>query len=172
MVANLLDMDRLARGIVEPTIEAADVSAIVRRVLDESGLIPIANLRTDLPELVMDVDSAKLERIVENLLANTARHAPPETTVWVSVRPESGGMLLLVEDEGPGVAPNLREAVFEPFHQGSGAAPGAPGVGVGLTLVRRFAELHGGRAWVEERAGGGASFRVWLPATPVVAEAI
>ncbi|TMK89810.1 MAG: hypothetical protein E6G43_08680, partial [Actinobacteria bacterium] len=42
----------------------------------------------------------------------------------------------------------------------------SPGVGVGLTLVRRFAELHGGRAWVEERAGGGASFRVFLPAQP------
>jgi PAS domain S-box-containing protein len=172
MVSNLLDMDRLARGIVEPTIEPADVSAIVRRVLDESGLVPIGNLRTELPELIMAVDSAKLERIVENLLANTARHAPPDATVWVSVRPEGDGMLLVVEDDGPGVPTDMREAVFDPFRQGSDMASHSPGVGVGLTLVRRFAELHGGRAWVEERDGGGASFRVWLPSAPVVAEAV
>jgi signal transduction histidine kinase len=69
----------------------------------------------------------------------------------------------MVEDEGPGVPHELREAVFEPFRQGQTAAPHSPGVGVGLSLVARFAELHGGRAWVEDRRGGGASFRVFLP---------
>jgi signal transduction histidine kinase len=81
-------------------------------------------------------------------------------------------MLLVVEDDGPGVPTDMREAVFDPFRQGSDVASHSPGVGVGLTLVRRFAELHGGRAWVEERDGGGASFRVWLPSAPVVAEAV
>jgi signal transduction histidine kinase len=52
--------------------------------------------------------------------------------------------------------------VFEPFRQGLVAAP-SPGVGIGLSLVARFAELHGGRAWVGEREGGGASFRVFFP---------
>jgi signal transduction histidine kinase len=54
--------------------------------------------------------------------------------------------------------------VFEPFRQGPTESVHAPGVGVGLSLVARFAELHGGRAWVEDRPGGGASFRVFLPA--------
>ncbi len=69
-----------------------------------------------------------------------------------------------MEDDGPGIAPELREAIFEPFRQGPDAPQHSPGVGVGLTLVRRFAELHAGRVWVEERTGGGASFRVFLPA--------
>ena len=60
----------------------------------------------------------------------------------------------------------LRAALFEPFRQGPEAPPHAPGVGIGLTLVARFAELHGGRAWVEERPGGGSSFRVLLPDPP------
>jgi signal transduction histidine kinase len=68
-----------------------------------------------------------------------------------------------VEDDGPGVPPNDREQIFEAFMRGPDAPLHAPGVGVGLSLVRRFAELHGGRAWVEDREGGGASFRVFLP---------
>jgi signal transduction histidine kinase len=70
----------------------------------------------------------------------------------------------VVEDDGPGIPPDLREAVFEPFRQGPSESSHSPGAGVGLTLVARFAELHAGRAWVEDRAGGGASFRVILPA--------
>jgi signal transduction histidine kinase len=75
-------------------------------------------------------------------------------------------VVIAVEDDGPGVAEHLRETIFEPFRQGPDAPQHSPGVGVGLTLVRRFAELHGGRAWVQERDGGGASFRVFLPADP------
>ena len=80
-------------------------------------------------------------------------------------RAQDGGMLLIVEDEGPGVPRDLHEAIFEPFRQAPGSESGhSPGVGVGLSLVLRFAELHGGRAWVEDRPGGGAIFTVFLPA--------
>ncbi|MGZ4149930.1 MAG: PAS domain-containing protein [Actinomycetota bacterium] len=168
LVTNLLDLDRLARGIVAPKIEPIDVGALVRRVVAESELVPASRLVTDLQPVVVPVDAAKVERIIENLLANTARHTPSDATIWVSVRPEDGGCLLAVEDDGPGVDEDLREVIFEPFQQGPDAPQHAPGVGVGLTLVRRFAELHGGRAWVTERDGGGASFRVWFPAEPVM----
>jgi signal transduction histidine kinase len=80
------------------------------------------------------------------------------------VRPEGDGILIAVEDDGPGVPEELREAIFEPFRQGPTTSPHSPGTGIGLSLVGRFAALHGGRAWVEEREGGGASFRVFLPA--------
>jgi signal transduction histidine kinase len=72
--------------------------------------------------------------------------------------------LIAVEDDGPGVPEELREVIFEPFRQGPTSSPHSPGTGIGLSLVGRFAALHGGRAWVEEREGGGASFRVFLPA--------
>ena len=166
LVTNLLDLDRLARGIVAPKVQPTDVGSLVRRLVAESELIPEARLRTDIQPVVIEADAAKVERIVENLLANTARHTPASATVWVSVRPVPDGVLIAIEDDGPGVPPDLRETVFEPFQQGPDAPQHSPGVGVGLTLVRRFAELHGGRAWVEERPGGGASFLVFLPAEP------
>jgi signal transduction histidine kinase len=80
--------------------------------------------------------------------------------------PGGDGVLLAVEDAGAGVPAELRDSVFEPFRQGPGTPTHAPGVGIGLTLVARFAELHGGRAWVEERPGGGSSFRVLIPDAP------
>jgi PAS domain S-box-containing protein len=166
LVTNLLDLDRLARGIVAPNLQPTDVGALVRRVLSESELIPDTRLRTDLAPVVVHADAAKLERIVENLLANTVRHTPATSTIWVRVAATDEGALLAVEDDGDGVDEDMREAIFEPFRQGPNAPRHSPGVGVGLTLVRRFAELHGGRAWVQERDGGGASFRVVVPFEP------
>src|SRR6478736_1329555 len=166
LVTNLLDLDRLARGIVTPNLQPTDVGAVVRRVLSESELIPDARLRADVRPVMVRADGSKVERIVENLLANTARHTPSTATIWVSVIATDEGALLAVEDDGAGVAEDLRDTIFEPFQQGPDAPRHSPGVGVGLTLVRRFAELHGGRAWVEDREGGGASFRVLLPFEP------
>ena len=77
--------------------------------------------------------------------------------------------MLSVDDDGPGVPADLRDAIFEPFRQGPTAAPHSPGTGIGLSLVARFAELHGGRAWVEDRPAGGAAFRVFLPRAPATA---
>jgi signal transduction histidine kinase len=71
-----------------------------------------------------------------------------------------------VEDAGAGVPPELRASVFEPFHQGPSTPTHAPGMGIGLSLVTRYAELHGGRAWVADRHGGGSSFRVFIPNIP------
>jgi len=166
LVTDLLDLDRLARGIVEPKLHPTDVGELVERVVAVSDLAAAGRVSVEAPAVVANVDGAKIERIVENLLANAARHTPEDATVWVRVSPHEAGLLIVVEDDGPGIPAEIREQVFEPFRQGPQSPDHAPGVGVGLALVGRFAELMGGRAWVEERAGGGASFRVYLADGP------
>jgi PAS domain S-box-containing protein len=163
LLADLLDLDRLDRGIMEPRRRPTDVAALVGRIVDSSDLIGARSVRVVTQPVVIPLDASKVERIVENLLANAARHTPPETTIWVRVAPDHDGVLLCVEDDGPGISDTLRDTIFEPFRQGPDASGHSAGVGIGLSLVSKFAELHGGRAWVEERPGGGASFKVFLP---------
>jgi PAS domain S-box-containing protein len=170
LLSDLLDLDRLSRGIVTPQLRRTDLAALVTRVAAEweTG----RPLELSVEPVVAEVDSAKVERIVENLLANAERHTTPDTPVWVRLARQDDGVLIAVEDAGGGVPPELRAALFEPFRQGPDAPTHAPGVGIGLTLVARFAELHSGRAWVEERPGGGSSFKVLLPNSPPSAPAI
>jgi PAS domain S-box-containing protein len=161
LLADLLDLDRLGRGIIEPRRRQTDVGALVRRTVEASDLVGRRPIKLDTESVVVAVDGPKVERIVENMLANAARHTPVDTTIWVQVRAQGGGVLLVVEDAGAGVPAHLENWTLESPRHASDA--NAPGVGIGLSLVARLAELHGGRAWVEEREGGGASFRVHLP---------
>jgi PAS domain S-box-containing protein len=165
LLADLLDLDRLARGTLTPRRQLVDVGALVRRIVDEADLHQEHAVVVTAPAVQIAVDAPKVERIVENLVVNAARHTKTGTTIWVGVHPRPDGVLLVVEDEGPGVPAQLREQIFQPFHQGRNVADHAPGSGIGLALVAQFASLHGGRAWIEDRQGGGASFRVFLPDT-------
>ena len=165
IVSDLLDLDRISRGILEPNLRPTNLAELVRRVVTESDLLAEHPTELELEPVTIEVDGAKIERIFENLLSNAARHTPSGSKIWIRVGPEGGGALLVVEDDGPGVPPEHREGIFQPFGQGAGPPEHSPGVGIGLAVVSRFAELHGGRAWVEEREGGGASFKVFLPGT-------
>jgi PAS domain S-box-containing protein len=164
LVTDLLDLDRLSRGLLEPNRVPTDLSELVRMVASESDPLVGRAVEVDADRAVIAVDAPKVERIVENLLVNAARHTPPDARIWVRVDASvPGGALIAVEDDGPGVPASLREVVFRPFERGPSSSEHAPGAGIGLSLVARFAELHGGRAWIEEREGGGSSFLVWLP---------
>jgi signal transduction histidine kinase len=165
LLGDLLDLDRLQRGIVTPQRRPTDLSELVERSVAGAENPDGRTIDVALEPATVSVDAAKVERIIENLVSNALRHTPSGAHVWVRASGRDGGLDLVVEDDGPGIPQELREAVFEPFRQapGSSTAAHSPGVGIGLSLVRRFAELHGGRAWVEERPGGGASFHVFLP---------
>ncbi|MFL5736498.1 MAG: PAS domain-containing protein [Actinomycetota bacterium] len=163
LLKDLLDIDRLNRGILSPQLRPMDIGALVRRTIEAMETLGERHILVESDAIVIPVDPPKIERIVENLVANAAKHTSSDAAIWVRVEQEPEGVLIVVEDDGAGVPEGLRDDIFEPFRQGPTESPHAPGTGIGLSLVARFAELHGGRAWVEERDGGGASFRVFLP---------
>ena len=171
LLKDLLDIDRLSRGIVTPQYRVVDVAALVRRSADSLDTLAPRAVEVETTPVVISVDPAKVERIVENLLVNAARHTLEDRRIWLRVMPHDGGVLIAVEDDGDGVPADLRDAIFEPFRQGPTVQSHSPGTGIGLSLVSRFAALHGGRAWVEDREGGGASFRVFLPGGPAAGAA-
>jgi PAS domain S-box-containing protein len=163
IVTDLLDTERLARGVVEPKLQEIAVGRLVSLLVWDSETMAGRQVHMDTRSVTAWVDPQMISRIVENLLMNAARHTPPESQVWVKVVPEDGNVLIAVEDDGPGLPEEHRESIFQPFEHGPMTSVHNPGVGVGLSLVAKFAELHGGRVWVEEREGGGASFKVLIP---------
>jgi two-component system OmpR family sensor kinase len=107
----------------------------------------------------------ELHRMILNLLDNAARHTPPTATVELRLRAEDGAAIVEVDDDGPGIAADLRTQIFDRFVRGDGPADTAtgPGSGLGLAIVQAVAASHGGTAEVEESSHGGALFRVRIP---------
>ena len=168
LLTNLLDLERLTQGNLDPDRQRVDLGELVSRIVKDAGpdLVGTRLISVETAPVLIAVDAPKVERIVENLLANAARHTPAGTPVWVRVQAAAGGALMVVEDAGPGVPAEVRQAIFQPFRQGPTITAHAPGSGIGLALVAQFAGMHDGRAWVQERPGGGASFRVFLADAP------
>lgn len=114
----------------------------------------------DLPAI--HADQTRVRQIVINLLSNAARFTE-RGGVTVRVEPDGDGAVVSVKDTGPGIPLDQMPHVFEEFFQIAPGAPRRAGSGLGLTVSRRFAELHGGRMWVESEVGVGSCFFLWLP---------
>ena len=162
LLSDLLDVDRLARGLLEPRLAQVDLGALIRSVVEETDTQGHA-VEIDAEPVLALVEAPKVERILENLLANAVRHTPDETRIWVRLADLGDEILIEVEDDGPGIPSELKSELFQAFRQGDDQDPHSPGTGIGLALVAGFTKLHGGRVEVADRRGGGASFRVFLP---------
>ena len=161
LLSDLLDVDRMARGVIEPRVQPTDMVALVETTLEDvSTDRHQLDVHTD--PVVAEVDAPKVQRILENLIANAVKYTPGGTRISVRVEAAPCGLHICVGDEGPGVSDDLKLSIFEPFRRGAVHSFHSPGTGIGLALVARFAELHRGRAWVEDHEGGGAIFHVEL----------
>ena len=162
LVQDLLEISRLDAGVADAALEEVRLGEFVSHALARLGDIDV-DLDGEASHLVVCVDKRRLERVVANLVENADSHGGG--VVRVAVERGDQGVRLAVEDAGPGVPADERQRIFERFSRGRAATRrgGAPGTGLGLSLVSEHVRLHGGRTWVEDRPGGGARFVVELP---------
>jgi signal transduction histidine kinase len=108
-------------------------------------------------------DERKIRQVVLNLLSNAIKFTPEGGRIEVAAVPKDGSVEMSVSDTGVGIAPEDQEAVFEEFRQVGTAEKKAEGTGLGLTLCRKFIELHGGRIWVKSQVDVGSTFTFTIP---------
>ncbi len=170
LVHDLLDAARLEQGKLRLRTEPVDLAAAVGQAVDAAR--PLfeergQRLTVEAPpaRLWLEADATRLEQILLNLLVNAAKYTPPGGRVAVAVERAPGAGLVRVRDTGAGIPPEKLSRVFEPFEQVEQGSH--DGLGVGLSLARGLARLHGGDLTVcSEGAGKGSEFIVRLPLPP------
>ncbi|WP_192582061.1 HAMP domain-containing sensor histidine kinase [Rhodococcus wratislaviensis] len=160
LVAELLDLSRVEGGAVQLEREIFPVREFLDDVVRQSEDPRRVTVDVQPPHLRADADTARLHQVVANLVDNAFRHGPARTEVVVRARPDAGGVVLEVEDDGPGIAPGERSRVFERFTRG-GSTDG--GTGLGLAIARWAVDLHDGHIEVLDTVEG-CCIRVSLPA--------
>jgi signal transduction histidine kinase len=182
IVDDLLDVARVTTGKISLRHEVADVAAIVRGCLDtlrSTGRLAGHEVILEAEPVWADVDVTRLEQVLTNLLVNAVKYTPATGTITVRVRPDADEAVLSVSDTGMGIVPKMLPLIFDLFVQSDRALDRSQGgLGIGLTLVKRIVELHGGTVSAASGgAGQGSTFTVRLPrvipaaapARPVVA---
>jgi signal transduction histidine kinase len=171
LVDDLLEMARIHRGSLELRMERVELASVVRNALETSEpLITAAGHRFALtlpPEPVwLEGDRVRLAQILANLLNNAAKYTPAGGAIQVEAGSRDGEVVIEVRDTGRGIPPEWRARIFEMFTRGTGGAAGEQGgLGIGLALARRLAEMHGGTLEAHsEGPGKGSTFVVRLPA--------
>jgi PAS domain S-box-containing protein len=171
LVDDLLDVSRIAGGRLRLRLVETDVSTVVRNALEAIGPSADAkriSIEVQLPAGIprIAVDPERLQQVIWNLLTNAIKFTPAGGTVHVSASSVPAGVEITVRDTGRGIPPDFLPFVFDAFRQGEGGSNRtAPGLGLGLAIVQRIIEAHGGR--VEAASEGtdlGSTFRVFLPA--------
>ena len=172
LVDDLLEVTRLATGKVQLRRERVAWSDIVDRAVETARPL----LEEHGHELTLSVppepiwllgDAARLEQVVVNLLTNAAKYSDDDRDIWLSVEPEGDWSVLRVRDCGVGIAPELLPHIFDLFTQGERSLDRSQGgLGVGLSLVQRLVELHGGTVVATSVLGESSEFVVRLPIEP------
>lgn len=169
LVENILRFSSAGSGAAGGRPEPRLLAPVVREIVEDFR--PLARARraeiqVELdPEVSASIDTDAFRQMLLNLLDNAVKYGPAGQQVSVGLEAREGMAYLRVDDEGGGVPRDERELIWEPYRRLDGAIEsGMGGSGIGLSVVRDLAALHGGRAWVTDAAGGGARFVIELPA--------
>jgi PAS domain S-box-containing protein len=170
LVDDLLDVARITHGRIELQRRRVPFASIVRRAVDATRSLVEQHghrltVRTPPDDVLVNVDPTRIEQVVVNLITNAAKYTDRGGSITIVAEREGAEVVLRVCDDGIGIAPEMLARVFELFSQGQRALDRAQGgLGIGLTVVKRLVDLHGGRVDAHsDGPGRGAELRVWLP---------
>lgn len=168
-VGDLLDMARLEAGALRPRKERVDLSEVIAQAIERLG--PRRGQRrieqvSSAKSLLIELDPMLTEQVLSNILENAAAYSPEGSTIRIETEDAGRGLVLSVEDEGPGIAPEALEGVFSKFRRLPGSTGRSQGLGLGLSIARGFIEAQGGTIRALNRPGGGARFEVSFPGSP------
>ena len=169
LINDLLDLSRLDEDRLRPVIRSVDPAAVLRRAVGRVTPAAAAKRATVATDLAAQLpacrtDASRLEQILVNLLGNAIRHAPENSEVRLSVAAADAKIVVTVEDQGSGIAPDDVERIFDIYV--TKAAEEGHGMGLGLPLSRRLARLLGGELKAVSRPGRGGCLVLELPAVP------
>ena len=168
LINDILDLSKIEAGRMELELTDFDLPTALDNALmlvrERAGRRSIT-LQTSVDERLgqIQADERKIQQVVLNLLSNAIKFTPEGGRIEVGAVPKDGFVEVSVSDTGVGIAPEDQEAIFEEFRQVGTAEKKAEGTGLGLTLCRKFIELHGGRIWVKSRVGAGSTFTFTIP---------
>jgi signal transduction histidine kinase/ActR/RegA family two-component response regulator len=178
LIDDLMDISRISRGHLTLQRQPTDLRTIIDSAVETAQPQLSAagvSLSTELPEqpCLLDVDATRIAQIFLNLLTNAAKFTPAGGGVWLTVKTGSDRVTVVVRDSGIGIAPEDQDRVFGMFVQlNRDMRRSQTGLGIGLTLVKQMAELHGGTVAVwSEGLGRGSEFTVTLPLAPIAVRA-
>lgn len=159
------ELSRRAHALHRHPVDLARVAREIAGDFWDLDRVDDTTVTFDLPDrALVFADRERLSVAIRALYHNAVKHTPVGTDVWIRVQQHPDGQMLVVDDAGPGVPDMLKSAIFDRLARGeTGHSHPDPGLGLGLYIVDQIARAHGGRAWVEDRDGGGASFRLLLP---------
>jgi two-component system, NtrC family, sensor kinase len=172
LINDILDLSKVEAGRMELELARVDLpqtlqdtQTLIRERAARHGITLSLEVDDRLGSFV--ADERKIKQVMLNLLSNAVKFTPEGGRVDVRAVPTDGGVEISVTDTGIGIAPEDQEAIFEEFRQVSGEyAHKREGTGLGLTLARKFVELHGGRLWVKSQLGQGSTFTFSIPERP------
>ena len=168
LLEDLLESSRINRNHVMLNPVAFDLVELIDNLTNGARMSsPDHGITLKVPQsLIAYGDALRLRRVFENLLSNAVKFSPPGTNIRIDVQTTKEGALIVVTDEGPGIAAEHLNRVFDRFYQVGDPSRQTGGLGLGLALAQQIVRAHGGKIWCTSEVGQGSSFHVTIPLGP------
>ena len=171
LINDILDLSKVEAGRMELDLATFDLPlaldnavTLVRERAARHGIVLDLSVDQRIDSLVGD--ERKIKQVLLNLLSNAVKFTPEGGRITLKAALADGSVEISVSDTGVGIAPEDQDEIFEEFRQVGADSAKREGTGLGLTLAKRFVELHGGRIWVKSEVGKGSTFAFTLPLGP------